>query len=404
MPRETIDIGAALGATATSLVWQNPDISAFATIPASLTTGNSAAGIIYLNIETTSSASFSTFRLFTSDIDLSSAWEQQDDAITIQIPGSELVLPGPANSIWGSARDSATPYVIQYLQPLINPIRSISSDILAFITAYNALSDADKAKTKLVLFDGVTDSRILAAALVKGTGSSRLSVLYPGRIRATALVKGTGSSRLQVDQADASRLSARSLVTGTGTLRGLSVEAPEDSRIRSALLLRGLGSSELLVVPPVRQEWDVAIRSSDPEWGIVTALEITHPDAAAPLRVVDATEEMEIESSRYIPLRFEAQLAADDDSRAPRVEISMDNVGREATRWIDAAGGAQGAQCRIMQLPGHEDGEVEWEMTLDALSLSSDDDRLVLRLGFENGIGQPAVSRRHDPQTTPGIF
>ncbi|MYG00235.1 DUF1833 domain-containing protein, partial [Candidatus Poribacteria bacterium] len=152
------------------------------------------------------------------------------------------------------------------------------------------------------------------------------------------------------------------------------------------------------------QGWDVGIRASAPEWGIQTALEIEHPDAAAPLRVVDATEDATIEGNRYIALRFEARMAHDDDSRAPQAEISMDNVGREATRWIEAAGGGAGATVRIIQLPDYPNAGIEWEMTLDVTKLSITSERITARLGFDTGLGRPAVAMRHDPQTTPGIF
>ncbi len=149
---------------------------------------------------------------------------------------------------------------------------------------------------------------------------------------------------------------------------------------------------------------DVARTATSPEQAILTALEITHPDVAQPLRVVDATEGRTIEGNAYVALRFQARLAQDEESRAPRAEIAMDNVGREATRWIDEAGGGAGAAVRVMQMLDAAVPQIEWEMTLDVLRVSIDSERLVARLGFDPGLGRPAVTVRHDPQTTPGIF
>ena len=57
---------------------------------------------------------------------------------------------------------------------------------------------------------------------------------------------------------------------------------------------------------------------------------------------------------------------------------------------------------RIMQLL--DGGSIEWETTLDVERIADDSERLVARLGFNPGLGRPAVAKRHDPRTTPGIF
>ena len=166
----------------------------------------------------------------------------------------------------------------------------------------------------------------------------------------------------------------------------------------------GAGVPVLTAAGRVRlPSYDIATRATAPGDTLITALEIAHPDAAAPLRVVDAGGDRVIEGHTYTALRFEARLADDTDSRMPQAEIAMDNVGREATRWIDGAGGGHGASVRIMQLlDGASDPE--WEMTLDVTRLQVGSERITVRLGFDPLLGRSAVSVRHDPATTPGIF
>lgn len=150
--------------------------------------------------------------------------------------------------------------------------------------------------------------------------------------------------------------------------------------------------------------WDTALRASSPDETLITALEIRHPLADGPLRVVDAGEDRRIEGHHYVALHFEARLADDREGRMPQAEIAMDNVGREATRWIEQCGGGNGATVRIMQLLDDRDGTIEWEMTLDVASLRGGSERLTARLGFDPLLGRGAVAIRHDPETTPGIF
>jgi len=245
--------------------------------------------------------------------------------------------------------------------------------------------------------------RISGRLPVEGIGRSNLTVRNPGPVRIAGRlpVEGVGRSILDVLQPPL-RISGRLPVEGIGRSI-LDVRNADPVRIAGRLVIEGLGRSGLDVDQPPAG-WDVTIRASAPESTILTALEIEHPDAAAPLRVIDATENRTIEGNTYVAIRFDARLAYDDDNRPPQAELAMDNVGREATRWIEAAGGGAGATVRIMQLLDTPGAGIEWEMTMDVTRLYESSQRIVARLGFDTGIGRPAVAMRHDPQTTPGIF
>ena len=124
-----------------------------------------------------------------------------------------------------------------------------------------------------------------------------------------------------------------------------------------------------------------------------------------PVRVVNDTREHVIEGERYAGLRFEARLADDVEGRAPRAELVIDNVGRDLTQWVEAAEGGIGATVRIMQvLAGDSDAVPEWEMTMDVAGVRIDQERVVAELGFDPLLGRAAVTMRHDPETSPGLF
>ena len=156
--------------------------------------------------------------------------------------------------------------------------------------------------------------------------------------------------------------------------------------------------------PPAAELYDRTIRESAPEHRLLTALEIRHPAVAAPVRVINDSEERTIEGSRYIALRFDARLADDVEGQAPQAELGIDNVGRELTQWIEAAGGGTGATVRVMQVLDIPDPEVEWELTMDVAGMQLDAERVTARLGFDPLLGRAAVTLRHDPQTSPGLF
>ena len=157
-------------------------------------------------------------------------------------------------------------------------------------------------------------------------------------------------------------------------------------------------------VPPAAEQYARTIRESAPERRLLTALEIRHAAVAAPVRVVNDTEERTIEGNRYVALRFDARLADDAEGQAPQAELAIDNVGRDLTQWLEAAQGGTGATVRVLQVLDIDDPPIEWELTMDVAGVQVDAERVTARLGFDPLLGRAAVTLRHDPQTSPGLF
>ncbi|MDD9993220.1 MAG: DUF1833 family protein [Rhodospirillales bacterium] len=179
----------------------------------------------------------------------------------------------------------------------------------------------------------------------------------------------------------------------------------------SRMRLRGVVWSDVPVVQariqrvlPASERFARTLRESAPERRLLTALEIAHPAIADPVRVVNDTIERIIEGNRYVALRFDARLADDVEGQAPQAELAIDNVGRVLTQWVEATGGGVGATVRVMQVLDIDDPPVEWEVTLDIAGMAVDQERVTARLGFDPLLGRAAVTLRHDPQTSPGLF
>ncbi len=198
-------------------------------------------------------------------------------------------------------------------------------------------------------------------------------------------------------------------------IRGRASAGEVETRARLArighLLVHGTAASgapalfaHIARVPPAAEQYARTIRESAPERRLLTALEIRHPAVADPVRVVNDTEDRTIEGNRYVALRFDARLADDVEGQAPQAELAIDNVGRDLTQWLEAAGGGTGATVRVLQVLDIDDPPVEWELTMDLAGVAVDAERVTARLGFDPLLGRAAVTLRHDPQTSPGLF
>ena len=148
--------------------------------------------------------------------------------------------------------------------------------------------------------------------------------------------------------------------------------------------------------------YERARRALSPEDVVLQALEITHPDVPDPIRVVNDAVDQVLGGNTYVGLRFQAKLA-DDAERPPRAELTMDNVGRPLTQWLERAGGGAGAAVRVMEwLPGG--AAPEWEVTVELASVHVDQTVVRATIGYEPLLVRRAVRLGHDPETSPGLF
>ena len=155
-------------------------------------------------------------------------------------------------------------------------------------------------------------------------------------------------------------------------------------------------------------KFDQASRAGTPETPVLTALEIRHPDAPAPVRIVNDARNYTKPSpiiggpdETFVAARFSARLADDADGQAPRAEIAMDNVGDVLTHWVELSDGGNGAVVKLMQIA---DEREQWSVELDVVGMRVSSQTVAARLGFDPMLHRPAVQIRHDPEHSPGLF
>lgn len=136
----------------------------------------------------------------------------------------------------------------------------------------------------------------------------------------------------------------------------------------------------------------------------LVALEIIHPDLAVPVRVVNNTESVTIQGNEFIACPFQLTLPEDVDRQVPKAKLSVDNIGRELTQWLEVSGGGKGAKCRILQVVPSSPDIIEYDMTLDLTGLSIDNMAVSGDLGFQETLNQSAVAIRYDPISSPALW
>lgn len=133
-------------------------------------------------------------------------------------------------------------------------------------------------------------------------------------------------------------------------------------------------------------------------------LEITHPDLAVPIRVVNDVQNITVLGNEYIACPFTLTRPDDVDQQTPTAKVSVDNIGRELTTWLEQSNGGKGARCRVMAVLRSTPDILEFDMTMDLSGLSINNLTVDGALGFQNTLMQPAVAVRYDPISSPGAF
>lgn len=133
-------------------------------------------------------------------------------------------------------------------------------------------------------------------------------------------------------------------------------------------------------------------------------VEISHPDLASPVRVVQDNQDITHLGNLFVAFAFGVDIPDDQDKQTPRGRVWMDNVGRELVQWLEISNGGEGAEVRFIQVWRDDPDTIEWEATLQLSNVDMDMHRVNGDLGYEDLLNKPGVVLRYDPQTAPGLF
>lgn len=133
-------------------------------------------------------------------------------------------------------------------------------------------------------------------------------------------------------------------------------------------------------------------------------LEISHPQLAQPIRVVNDTQDLVSGGHSFTGMGFRVALPDDFAQQMPRAQIAIDNVGRELTQWLEASNGGAGAQVRMMQVMRDAPDLLEADVTLDLINVKQNALQVSGDLGFEDTLNQPGLIATYRPDNTPSIF
>jgi hypothetical protein len=136
----------------------------------------------------------------------------------------------------------------------------------------------------------------------------------------------------------------------------------------------------------------------------VYLVEITHPQLVTPIRIVNDTQDLVHNGNTFFAVAFRIRFPDDISRSVPQVPISIDNVGREMTQFLEQSAGGKGSQFRIMQVMRDTPNIVEQEYTLTLAGVRQNMLEISASLSYENFLDIPALAATFTPETAPGLF
>ena len=255
--------------------------------------------------------------------------------------------------------------------------------------------------------------RLAATVEAAFGGRSELKIVEPvpaAPVRLSASAEAGFGGRSELSIAAAVRLSAAALA-GFGGRSLLSVGEPP-VRLRATSEFGFGGHSELSVRAagaPASLE-DRARQNARSLSGEIEiyALEVFHAALADPARIVNDYGNHIVEGHTFTACGFSAAIPQDKDGEVRRAVLRIDNIGEKLMRWVRLSQGGRGATMRLLVLvspaPGETESEIVHEVTMDVGVSEVTNEAVSVTLTNEPTIGHPAVSIRHDPEVSPGIF
>lgn len=106
----------------------------------------------------------------------------------------------------------------------------------------------------------------------------------------------------------------------------------------------------------------------------------------------------------YIGTGLDVSWPDQQAEQLPRATISIVNIGRELTQWVEETGGGDDAEITLILVSRRTPDRVERKVAMELKHLKLDIEYLSGELGFDNLMGRPACQLYYRPDTAPGVF
>lgn len=152
------------------------------------------------------------------------------------------------------------------------------------------------------------------------------------------------------------------------------------------------------------EQYFESINATDSDEVVLHLLIIDHADLPEPIRVVNNTENVTHQGNEYIGVPFAITLPDQQEQGASKASITVDNVGRTLTDWLEVSSGGVGATVEIIEIISSDPDHVQANFKLNLSDVNMTVSEVSGTLSYTDIFNKPGIVLTYSPAVTPGVF
>lgn len=154
---------------------------------------------------------------------------------------------------------------------------------------------------------------------------------------------------------------------------------------------------------PYSQGFKINVNKNSAEEGLYVLLKIEHPFLTNPVFLINDNQDFVLNGDTYLAMGFTVKRQNDIQGELPKVQLTIQNVGRSLVKWVDSSGGGRNAKITVL-LARRSAQIVEEEIEFGVSNVSIDDNAVVFTLIIQNNLIKRAIRWVYDTVHAPGLF
>lgn len=138
--------------------------------------------------------------------------------------------------------------------------------------------------------------------------------------------------------------------------------------------------------------------------GVLVFLKIEHATFSAPFLLVNDSQNHLSNGLTYVGYPFGFKLPDDRKGENPRVQLAIDNVGRDITGELEGLAPGSTVMATVMVADRSAPDYYRWVTKMPLSTVQVTPELVTANVGVDFLMRRSAVLLRHDERTSPGIF
>lgn len=157
-------------------------------------------------------------------------------------------------------------------------------------------------------------------------------------------------------------------------------------------------------MPDLSDDFKINVNKLNASEAVLTLLEITHPFITDPVRLVMDNCNVVSNGNTFIAMAFDIKRQDDIKDEVPKVEITLQNIGRSLVKWIDQSGGGRDAEVKAMLIRRSSPDLIEESINLSIERVFINSQFVRLSLTIQNNLIRKGTKWVFDKERAPGLF